>query len=172
MLLAPSPRPAGRGARVSGATRHTLPIPLKPILLYGLIGGVLIAILKFIEYQHFVRAYPTELYGGVVALIFTIIGIHLGLRWTRPKEVVVVKEVHVGGPFTLNAEKLRELGLTPREHEILGLIAEGLSNREIAERLFVSENTVKTHSSRVFEKLGVNRRVQAVQRGKELGLIP
>lgn len=145
---------------------------MKPVLLYGLIGGILIAVLKFIEYQHFVRAYPTELYGGLVAVIFTVIGIHLGLRWTRPKEVVVVKEVHVGGPFTLNAEKLRELGLTPREHEILGLIAEGLSNREIAERLFVSENTVKTHSSRVFEKLGVNRRVQAVQRGKELGLIP
>lgn len=147
---------------------------VKPVLLYGLAGGALIAVLKYIEYQHFVRAYPTELYGGVVALIFTIIGIHFGLRWTKPKEVVVVREVEVrvGGPFALNAEKLRELGLTPREHEILGLIAAGLSNREIAERLFVSENTVKTHSSRVFEKLGVNRRVQAVQRGKELGLIP
>jgi DNA-binding CsgD family transcriptional regulator len=145
---------------------------LKPVLLYGLAGGLLITVLKFLEYQHFVRTYSTELYGGLVAIIFTIVGIHLGLRWTRPKEVVVVKEVRVGGPFTLNADKLRELGLTPREHEILGLIAEGLSNREIAERLFVSENTVKTHSSRVFEKLGVNRRVQAVQRGKELGLIP
>ncbi len=145
---------------------------MKPVFLYGLAGGLLIAVLKFLEYQHFVRTYSTELYGGLVALIFTIVGIHLGLRWTQPKEVVVVKEVRVGGPFTLNADKLRELGLTPREHEILGLIAEGLSNREIAERLFVSENTVKTHSSRVFEKLGVNRRVQAVQRGKELGLIP
>jgi DNA-binding CsgD family transcriptional regulator len=151
---------------------------LKPVLLYGLLGGVLIALLKYIEYQHFVRAYPTELYGGVVAVIFTLIGIHLGLRWTRPKEVVVVREVEVevrvpdSGPFVRNADKLKELGLTPRELEILGLIAEGLSNREIAERLFVSENTVKTHSSRVFEKLSVNRRVQAVQRGKELGLIP
>ena len=66
----------------------------------------------------------------------------------------------------------REIGLTPREHEILGLIAQGLSNREIDEKLFVSENTVKTHSSRLFEKMQVNRRVQAVQRGKELGLIP
>jgi NarL family two-component system response regulator LiaR len=147
---------------------------VKPVLVYSLVGGALIAALKYIEYQHFVRTYPNELYGGLVALIFTIIGIHLGLRWTKPKEVVVVRkvEVRVGGPFALNAEKLRELGLTPREHEILGLIAKGLSNREIAERLFVSENTVKTHGSRVFEKLGVNRRVQAVQRGKELGLIP
>lgn len=151
---------------------------VKPVVLYALAGGVLIAALKFIEYQHFVRAYPTELYGGIIALIFTLLGIHLGLRLTKPKEVVVhtveIREVPVpaSGPFAVNEEKLRELGLTPREHEILGLIAEGLSNREIGERLFVSENTVKTHSSRVFDKLGVNRRVQAVQRGKELGLIP
>ncbi len=91
------------------------------------------------------------------------------------KQVVsVVKEVRVrvGGPFAMNSEKLKELGITPREHEILGLIAEGLSNREIGEKLFVSENTVKTHSSRVFEKLNVNRRVQAVQKGKDLGIIP
>jgi DNA-binding CsgD family transcriptional regulator len=147
---------------------------LKPVLLYGLAGGALIALLKFIEYQHFVRAYPAEMYGGVIALVFTVIGIHLGLRWTRPKEVVVVREVRVreGGPFVLDAQKLKDLGITPREHEILGLIAQGLSNREIGEKLFVSENTVKTHSSRVFEKLSVNRRVQAVQKGKELGLIP
>jgi DNA-binding CsgD family transcriptional regulator len=144
------------------------------VLLYGLIGGMLIALLKFIEYKHFVRAYPTEIYGGIVALIFTVVGVYLGLRWTRQKEVVVVKEVRVreGGPFVLNVEKLKELGITQREHEILGLIAEGLSNREIGEKLFVSENTVKTHSYRLFEKMDVNRRVQAVQRGKELGLIP
>ena len=139
-----------------------------------MIGGVLIALLKVIEYQHFVRAYPTEIYVGLVALIFTAVGIYFGLRLTRHKEVVVVKEVRVreGGPFVRNDDKLKELGITPREHEILGLIAEGLSNREIGERLFVSENTVKTHSSRLFEKMSVNRRVQAVRKGKELGLIP
>ena len=147
---------------------------MKRALLYGSIGGVLIALLKFIEYQYFVRAFPSEVYGGLVALIFTAIGIYAGLRLTRHKEVVVVKEVRVrdGGPFVLNETTLKELGITPREHEILGLIAEGLSNREIGERLFVSENTVKTHSSRLFEKMSVNRRVQAVQRGKDLGLIP
>jgi NarL family two-component system response regulator LiaR len=147
---------------------------LKRVLLYGVAGGVLIAILKFLEYQHFVRAYTTELYGGLVALIFTVVGIQVGLRLTRrPKEVVVVREVvREPEPFFRNAAQLKESGLTPRELEILGLIAEGLSNREIGERLFVSENTVKTHSSRVFEKLGVNRRVQAVQKGKDLGLIP
>ena len=131
---------------------------------------MLIALLRFIEYQHFVRAYPTEVYGGLVALIFTAVGVYLGLRWTRPREVVVVRDI--GGPFVLNAEKLKELAITPREHEILGLIAQGLSNKEIGEKLFVSENTVKTHSSRLFDKMSVNRRTQAVQKAKELRLIP
>ena len=144
---------------------------MKRAFLYGAAGGVLIALLKFIEYKHFVRAYPTEIYGGIVALIFSAVGIYLGLRWAKQKEIVVVKEVRVSGPFALNEGKLRELGITPREHEILGLIAEGLSNREIGERLFISENTVKTHSARLFEKLDVSRRVQAVQKGRELGLI-
>ena len=147
---------------------------MKRVLLYGAIGGVLIALLKVIEYQHFVRAYPTEIYGGLLAVIFTAVGIYLGLRWTRPKEVVVVREVRVpeGGPFVLNTGRLKELGITQREHEVLTLIAKGMSNREIGEALFVSENTVKTHSSRLFEKMSVNRRVQAIQKGKELGLIP
>jgi ATP/maltotriose-dependent transcriptional regulator MalT len=134
---------------------------------------VLIALLKYIEYNHFIRVYPSEVYGGLLAIIFTAIGIYAGLRLKKQKEVVVVKEVvREREPFALNVDKLKELGLTQREHEILGLIAEGLSNREIGERLFVSENTVKTHSSRIFEKIGVNRRVQAVQKAKELGLIP
>ena len=144
------------------------------LVVWGAAGGILIALLKLIEYKHFVHEYPSEVYGGLVALIFTAVGVYLGLKWTRPKEVVLVREVPVpaGGPFVLNQAKLREIGLTQREHEILGLIAQGLSNREIGEKLFVSENTVKTHSSRLFEKMQVNRRVQAVQRGKELGLIP
>jgi two-component system, NarL family, response regulator LiaR len=141
---------------------------LKRVLLTGAAGGVLIALLKLIEYKHLVRTYPTELYGGLIAVIFTAVGIYFGLKFTR-KEVVVVRE---SAPFALDQDKLKELGLTPREHEILGLIAEGLSNREIGERLFVSENTVKTHSSRLFDKMGVSRRVQAVQRGKDLRLIP
>jgi DNA-binding NarL/FixJ family response regulator len=152
---------------------------VKQIILYGLAGGVLIALLKVLEYEHFVRAYPSELYGGLVAAIFSALGLYLGLRWSRSKEkeVVVVREVRVSRapddePFVLAAGKLAELGITQREHEILGLIAAGLSNREIGERLFVSENTVKTHSSRLFGKLGVNRRVQAVLRGRELGLLP
>jgi NarL family two-component system response regulator LiaR len=147
---------------------------VKRVVGYGLAGGALIALLKVLEYNYFVRAYPAEVYAGLVAAIFSALGIYLGLRWARSREVVVIKEVRVpeGGPFVPDAGKARELGITPREHEILGLIATGLSNREIGERLCVSENTVKTHSSRLFEKLGVNRRVQAVLKGRELGLIP
>ena len=158
---------------------------MRRVLAYGLLGGVLIAALKVLEYKHFVRAYPTELYGGLVAILFAALGIHLGRRWKRGKDVVVVEkivEVQVpapapeptasAGPFAPDPAKLQELGITPREHEILGLIAEGLSNREIGARLFISENTVKTHSSRLFDKLGVGRRMQAVQRGRELRLVP
>lgn len=98
----------------------------------------------------------------------------LGLKLTRRTETVVVREVMVPAPvnFVRDQSKLEALGITPRELEILELIAEGLSNKEIAARVYVSENTVKTHSSRVFDKLGARRRTQAVQLGKELRLIP
>ena len=146
----------------------------RTILFYGLLGGVLIALLKWSEYRFLVVEHSLEIYGGLVAATFAAVGIWLGLKLTRPKETVVVKEVLVPAtaPFTLNSGKVEELAITPRELEILQLIADGLSNREIAEKLFVSENTVKTHSSRVFDKLGARRRTQAVQLGKEFGLIP
>ena len=146
----------------------------RTILFYGLLGGVLIALLKWSEYRFLVVEHSLEIYGGLVAATFAAVGIWLGLKLTRPKETVVVKEVLVPatGPFTLNSGKVEELAITPRELEILQLIADGLSNREIAEKLFVSENTVKTHSSRVFDKLGARRRTQAVQLGKKFGIIP
>jgi DNA-binding CsgD family transcriptional regulator len=135
---------------------------MKRALIYGATGGALIALLKVIEYQHFVRTYPSEMYGGLIAVIFTAVGVYVGLRlMRRPSEV-----------FVPDAERRKALGITDREYEILLLIAEGLSNREIGEKLFVSENTVKTHSSRLFDKMDVNRRVQAVLKGRELGLIP
>jgi DNA-binding CsgD family transcriptional regulator len=145
----------------------------KHILIYGLCGGLLIVALKVIEYRFLVVEHSIEIYGGLVATIFAVVGIWLGLKLTKKKETVVVKEVAVPAqPFSVNHSRLQELGITPREHEILELIATGLSNREIAEKLFVSENTVKTHSSRLFDKLSAKRRTQAVQIGKELGIIP
>jgi NarL family two-component system response regulator LiaR len=146
----------------------------KTILVYGILGGVLIAFLKFVEYRFLVVEHSLEIYGGIVALLFSILGIWLGLKLTRTRETVVVREVHVPvqGPFVLNAARQEQLGITRRELEILELIAAGLSNREIAERTYVSENTVKTHAASVFEKLNAKRRTQAVQLAKEAGLIP
>ena len=146
----------------------------KTVLLYGILGGVLIAALKVIEYRFLILEHSLEIYGGIVALIFAAVGIWLGLKLTRPKVTVVVKEipVPVRGPFVRNEARLGQLGITPRELEILEAMASGLSNREIAARLFVSENTVKTHAARVFDKLSARRRTQAVQLAKEAGLIP
>jgi len=144
----------------------------KHVLIYGLCGGVLIVILKLVEYRFLVIQHSIEIYGGLIALLFAVLGLWLGLKLTKNKETVIVREVPAPQFFTLNETRLRELGITRRELEILELIANGLSNREIAEKLFVSENTVKTHSSRLFDKLSARRRTQAVQMGKELGLIP
>jgi DNA-binding CsgD family transcriptional regulator len=140
----------------------------RTVLLYGLLGGLLIAVLKLAEYRFLVQEHSLEIYGGLVAVVFASLGIWLGLRLTRPKEVVVVRDAT---PFVVDQSRVEKLGITPREHEILTLIAAGMSNREIAEKLFVSENTVKTHSSRLFDKLNARRRTQAVQIAKQSGLI-
>src|SRR5688572_736644 len=143
-------------------------------LIYGLLGGVLIAALKLIEYRFLVLEHAFEIYGGLIALVFAALGIWLGLKLTKTKETVVVREVtvHASEPFVADTAKLATLGITPRELEILEAIAAGMSNREIAERLYVSENTVKTHTSRLLDKLSAKRRTQAVQIAKEMGLIP
>ena len=145
----------------------------KHVLLYGLVGGVLIAGLKAIEYRWLIVQHSLEIYGGIVAVVFAVVGIWLGRKLTGPP-AVEVREVLVPAPvdFVRDDGKVASLGITPRELEILELMAQGLSNKEIGERVFVSENTVKTHSSRVFDKLGAKRRTQAVQLGKELRLIP
>lgn len=148
----------------------------KHLLIYGLCGGLLILVLRLIEYRFLVMERSLEIYGGLIALLFASLGIWLGLRLTRKKvlvkEIPVEVRVPVSEPFVLDQAKVRQLGITARELEILQLIAQGLSNREIAEKLFVSENTVKTHSSRLFEKLSAKRRTQAVQIAKELRLLP
>ena len=150
-------------------------------LIYGVTGGVLIVVLRLIEFRFLVIEHSIEIYGALIAALFAALGIWLGLKLTRKEEVVVLKEVEVvkevpvpmmSEPFTVNEAQQRQLGITKRELEILALIADGLSNREIGDKLFVSENTVKTHSSRLFDKLGAKRRTQAVQIGKENGLIP
>lgn len=148
-------------------------------LLYGVFAGLLLASLQLIEYRWLLVQHSVELFAAVVAAVFAAVGIWIGNRLNpkaEPTVVVrdVVREVVVQAPTTFiqDSRQVERLGLTVRELEILALIAEGLSNREIAERVHVSENTVKTHSGRVFAKLGARRRTQAVQLGKELRLIP
>ena len=147
------------------------------VLIFGLVGGLLIATLQYTEYRFVIIEHSVELYGALVALLFATFGIWLGIRITRSREPVqetaVFREpVPATEPFAPDAVRQQDLGITARELEILTLIARGLSNREIATQLFVSENTVKTHCARTFDKLGAARRTQAVQRGKELGLLP
>ena len=152
------------------------------VLIFGLVGGLLIATLQYTEYRFVIIEHSVELYGALVAILFATLGIWLGLRITRRREIiretVVVREVPVPAPspaptpFAPDTARQQSLRITARELEILSLIAQGLSNREIADRLFVSENTVKTHCSRAFDKLGARRRTQAVQLSKQLGLLP
>ncbi|MEZ4902768.1 MAG: LuxR C-terminal-related transcriptional regulator [Spirosomataceae bacterium] len=137
-------------------------------ILYGLGLGVLLIVLRLVEYQFLIRTHIFEIYGSIIALLFTCLGIWAGLKLTRKKTDILVVPA-LSSPFDDN--KLKELGISKRESEVLGLIAQGLSNQEIADRLFVSLNTVKTHSARLFEKLEVNSRTKALHKAKALGLI-
>lgn len=125
--------------------------------------------MKVLEYRFFVRDFSLEFYVGVVAVLFTALGVWVGLRLTRKKTAFVVMPA---GAFVLNEAALKETGISPREHDVLDAMARGLSNQEIADKLFVSLNTVKTHTSNLFVKLDVKRRTQAIQKGKSMGLIP
>ena len=146
----------------------------RPILFFGAAGGLLVASLRFVEYRFLVVEHSIEIYSGLIALLFAAVGIRLGLTLTKTREVTVIKEVAVAAPieFVRNEQQVAALAITPRELDILDQIAAGKSTREIAQDLFVSENTVKTHASRLYDKLGVNRRTQAVQHARRLGLLP
>ena len=147
---------------------------LRHVLIFGVVGGVLVVLLRLTEYRFLVIEHSFELYAGLIAAIFAAFGIWLGIRLKASHREVITVEVMQPNdqPFKLNERKRDELSITPRELEILELVAAGMSNREIAGKLHVSENTVKTHCSRAFDKLGAKRRTQAVQMGKEFGLIP
>lgn len=138
----------------------------KTIIIYGLSLAGIIALLKYIEYSFLVRDLSMEIYIGVIALLFTAIGIWAGPRLTRRKVVLVNPN------FVFNQEELERRTISKREHEVLELIARGHSNQEIADKLFVSVNTIKTHLSNLFLKLEVSRRTQAIQKAKDLRLIP
>ena len=146
----------------------------KHIIIYGLALALLLLLLKWLEWRFLVLDRAIEIYSGAIALFFTGLGIWLALKLSRPKwkTVIVEKEVFVTAAAAIDEKEVDRLGLSPRELEVLRLMAEGLSNQEIAARIFVSLNTVKTHSANLFIKLDVRRRTQAVEKARKLNLIP
>jgi NarL family two-component system response regulator LiaR len=148
----------------------------KQTILYGVLLALLLFLLKWLELRLLIMHHAFEIYAGIIAVIFTGLGIWLALKLAKPQvhTMVVEKEVYVNnsGKFTLNEHALNQLNMSRRELEVLQLMADGLSNQEIADQLFVSLNTIKTHSARVFEKLEVKRRTQAIEKGKRMSLIP
>ena len=139
----------------------------KTILIYGISLAAMIALLKFLEYKYLLRDLALEIYMGILAVMFAGLGIWIGFKLTRPKAILVPVS-----NFQFDQARLDKLSISKREYEVLELMAQGLSNQEIADKLFVSLNTVKTHSTNLFAKLDAKRRTQAVQRAKELMLIP
>lgn len=147
----------------------------KEVILYGACLALLLFLLRWFEFRFLILSNSLEIYIGLIAVVFMGLGIWVALKLAKPKKetVVIEKEIHIPAQkeFTFNAAEAERLGLSKRELDVLQLLSEGLSNAEIAERLFVSLNTIKTHTSKIFEKLEVKRRTQAVEVGKRLGLI-
>ncbi|MBI1224368.1 MAG: DNA-binding response regulator [Bacteroidetes bacterium] len=147
----------------------------RTIVYYGIALALLLGFLKYIEYHYIIKDLSMEFYLGIVALFFSGLGVWAGLRWANKHEKSAKS---ANSPTTTSTAppdveaSLSKLGISKREHEVLCLIAEGHSNQEIADQLFLSLNTVKSHSSNLFSKLDVKRRTQAIQRAKELGLLP
>ncbi len=138
------------------------------VLLYGLSLGLLLTSLQYSQYRLLGFGNTEKWYIGLIAILFASLGIWAGRKLTHKSKVV---ETSLVAEFQPKEEAMKRLGITPRELDVLEQMAQGLSNQEIAEKLFVSLNTVKTHSSNVFSKLDAQRRTQAIQKAKELGLI-
>jgi NarL family two-component system response regulator LiaR len=157
-------------------------VTIKNILLYAAAMAAILLLLQWMQFKLLVIDHATEIYITGIAVIFTFIGIWLAKKLTRPKTeviketIVVEKEVTIyrqaHEPFLPDTKMISRLGISQREMEVLQLIASGATNQEIADQLFVSLNTIKTHTSRLFEKLDVKRRTQAIEKAKRINIIP
>jgi two-component system, NarL family, response regulator LiaR len=143
----------------------------RTIILYSISLALLLVLLNWLKLRFIIIDHAFELYVGAIALLFTGLGIWFGLKVTKPKTIVVNQIIPDKKDFVLNEAKIAELMITKRELEVLQLMADGLSNKEIADRLFLSLSTVKSHSNNLFDKLGVQRRTQAVDVGRRLQII-
>lgn len=138
----------------------------KQYLVYGLVLGALMILMRLIEYRFLIRSHIFEIYGGLIALLFMGLGIWAGRKLTHKRP----PERQASAPV-FDDSKINDLGISKRELEVLALIVQGHTNQEIADQLFISLNTVKTHSARLFEKLEVNSRTKAINRAQELGIL-
>jgi len=138
------------------------------MLFFAIIIAAIAVVLKFVEYQFWVRSISLEVYLGLIALLFAGLGLWVGQKWLNPKTETAIS----AEDSEKLIQQLEKTGISSREYEVLQLLAEGLSNQEIADRLHVSLSTIKTHVSNLFSKLQVKRRTQAVQQAKSLHLLP
>lgn len=136
------------------------------ILLFGVFMAVLLIILQFLEYRYLIGSLNTSIYTSVVAIVFTAVGIWIGINLLKSQKI------HHKNTTGVNQAKIEELNLNPREYEILELIAKGYSNQQIADQLFLALPTIKTHTSNLYSKLGVQSRTQAIRKAQSLNLIP
>lgn len=143
---------------------------IKPILLYGAALAVLVFALKWLQWKFLIVDNAMDIYIGLVALFFTLLGIWVAGQLMKPKVQMVIKEV--AGPFAVNEAELKKLSLSTREYEVLQLLARGFSNAGMAESLFLSLSTIKTHVSNLYLKMDVKSRTQALEKAKRLGILP
>lgn len=145
------------------------------IIIYGISLAILVFVLKWLQWKFLIVDNSLDIYIGLIAVFFTALGVWIATQLVKPKikTVVIEKEVHVNpsNEFTINEEELKKLNLSNREYEILQLLSKGYSNNQIAETLFLSLSTVKTHTSNLYFKLDVKSRMQAVEKSKQLKII-
>ena len=149
--------------------------PYKEAIIYAIAMALLLFLLRWLEFSFLIFSQQDELYIGLIAVLFLLFGIWVSTKIRKPKveTIVVEKEIRVPiDTFVLNETELQQRNISKRELEVLSLMAQGFSNQEIAEQLFVSLNTIKTHSAKLFEKLEVKRRTQAIEMAKKLQLLP
>lgn len=153
----------------------TLLRDFRHIILYGLILAILVFALKWLQWKFLIVDNAIDIYIGLVAVFFTVLGIWVATQLVKPKvqTVIVEKEVFVAQPeeFTINETELKKLNLSSREYEILQLLAKGYSNTDIAESLFLSLSTIKTHVSNLYFKMDVKSRTQVIDKAKRLKII-
>lgn len=140
---------------------------------FGISIAMLFFILRWFEIRYLIFSQQYDVFFGLVALIFTFLGIWLARQLSQPKTVWVEKEIVVQSSETkmIDRKRIDELQISKRELEVLNLLATGKSNDEIAQALFVSRNTIKTHIANLYQKLEVKRRTQAVEKAKHLGIL-